>query len=377
MKIAYYMPFKPLGHPTPSGDLIIGTELYTFLERNGHQIQLASSLRCRWLYRTPSLWWPFLRERRRVSKHLTADRPDIWLSYHSYYKAPDLLGPLCCQRLGIPYALFQGIYSTKRKRALKTYPGFILNRSALTRAQVVFTNKRHDEHNLLRLLPRERVVYVAPGIVPEQFTIDNEARDTIRRRLQLQGKQVIMSAAMFRPGVKTEGLKQVIHSCTRLQSSAAPLHLLIAGEGQCRTELEHYAKKMMPDGVSFLGKIPRNELQAYYSSADIFAFPGIEEGLGMVYLEAQSCGLPVVAYRDWGASEAVVHGHTGLLSAAAKPDDFTHNIGRLLKEKQLRKQLGNNALHHVRQHHNMQTNYQLVEKTLQQIVAHWKDKSSG
>ena len=89
------------------------------------------------------------------------------------------------------------------------------------------------------------------------------------------------------------------------------------------SNLKNKRLSFLPNRALFLGKIPRPELYQYYSAADIFAFPGIEESLGMVYLEAQSCNLPVVAYQDWGGREAVVHGQTGLLSPAAHPSLFT------------------------------------------------------
>ena len=109
-------------------------------------------------------------------------------------------------------------------------------------------------------------------------------------------------------------------------------------------------------------------MQDYYSGADIFAFPGIEESLGMVYLEAQSCNLPVVACKDWGGGEAVVHNKTGLLSSAAQPSDFTENLGKLLKDLRLRNLLGENGGNHIRLHHDLNRNYALLQKKLQIIA---------
>ena len=106
----------------------------------------------------------------------------------------------------------------------------------------------------------------------------------------------------------------------------------------------------------------------YYSAADIFAFPGIEESLGLVYLEAQACGLPVVACRDWGGGEAVIDNRTGLLSSAAEPSDFTRNIGRLLSDRELRNDLGANGAEHIRMQHDFKKNYILLEKKLQTLV---------
>ena len=56
VRICFYMPFKPLGHLHPSGDLIIGTELFQFLQRRGHDVRLVSRLRTRWIYWKPWQW---------------------------------------------------------------------------------------------------------------------------------------------------------------------------------------------------------------------------------------------------------------------------------------------------------------------------------
>lgn len=373
MKIAYYMPFKPMGHHNPSGDLVIGTELHEYLQGKKHTIELVSRLRCRWIYYRPLALLRLLREKSRVISHCRNRRPDLWLSYHSYYKAPDLLGSACSQKLGIPYAIFQGIYSTKRRRRLATLPGFLLNRKVLLAADHVFANKKGDYANLQRLLPEPRLSYIAPGIDPRFFVFAEDWRKNLRQRWQIAGETVVMTAAMMRPGVKTAGLTRVIESCAELRRDGLPLRLVIAGDGSCRPLLERKAALLLADQVLFLGRIPRLEMYRYYSAADIFAFPGIEESLGMVYLEAQSCNLPVVACRDWGAAEAVVHGQTGLLSPATMVNQFTADIQSLIERPELRRNLAGAAGKHVRLCHDLGHNYDRMESRLLEILGRQGD----
>jgi len=367
MNIAYYMPFKPMGHRNPSGDLVTGTELFNHLARN-NRILPVSRLRCRWIYYHPLLLLRFLLEKKRILRKYRTNPPDIWFSYHSYYKAPDLLGYHCSKKLNIPYVIFQGIYSTRRRKKLKTLPGFILNRKILLAADRVFTNKKKDLKNLRRLLPEERLSYIAPGIHPEKFIYCEKSRDELRTKLNCRNKTVILTAAMFRPGVKTEGISQVIHSCAELLTENPGIVLWIVGDGSCRRELERKAEELLPGKAWFSGRVERNELYRYYSGADIFAFPGINESLGMVYLEAQSCRLPVVALADWGGGEAVIHNRTGLLSPAAEKPTFTANMEKLLQNPKLRNRLGREGEAHIRSHHNLSANYSLLEKKLKTIV---------
>ncbi|MBW1997414.1 MAG: glycosyltransferase family 4 protein [Deltaproteobacteria bacterium] len=368
MKIAFYMPFKPLGHPDPSGDLVTGAGLYSYLQTRGHDIYQVSGLRTRWIYWKPWLWPRFLRETIRVDRFLGRARPDIWITYHSYYKSPDILGMRCCRPLGIPYVIFQGIFSTKRRRRMKSLPGYILNSMALSRADLVFTNKRNDERNLMRIVPGDRLFYVRPGIDPGLFSFDERARQDLRSSWHVGNEPVILSAAMLRPGVKSQGIGLVIESCSQLFRQGLRFKLVIAGDGKERSNLETLARNLLPGRTLFLGKIEPDEMHRFYSGGDLFVFPGIQESLGVVYLEAQSCGLPVIALSAWGASEAVVHGETGLLSQPDEMDRFRGHIALLLKDTALRKRMALAARRHIRERHDASKNYRIMEEILSRMA---------
>ena len=368
MRILFYAPFKPLNHVHPSGDLVTATEIAGYLASRGHEVIQASSLRCRWIYGKPWLWPKLLVEKRRVVRRFFDDDVDLWFTYHSYYKAPDLLGPRASRKIGIPYVIFQGIYSTKRRRRLKTLPGFYLNRYALAAARYVFVNKTVDWINIKRLLPPERISYLAPGIYPDQFRFDRHARQTLRQLWGMGDEPVVFSAAMFRPDVKSEGLTWVIRTCGELLRRGSPLRLVIAGDGKQRDQLKRLAAEKLGQRVVFTGKIPRKEMCRYYSACDLFVFPGIRESLGLVFLEAQSCGLPVVAFNNAGVPDAVKDGVTGNLVPmyAAKP--FADAIERLLQDADLRRRMGRAAQAYVRQVHDLNKNYQKMEQVLQTLV---------
>jgi glycosyltransferase involved in cell wall biosynthesis len=106
----------------------------------------------------------------------------------------------------------------------------------------------------------------------------------------------------------------------------------------------------------------------YYHSADMFVFPGIQEGLGMVYLEAQSAGLPVVACTGWGASEVIRHNQTGLLSAPGDWKHFEQHIMRLLSDRELRHEMGEAAKQQISRHHDLQHNYKQFETHLKRVA---------
>ncbi len=364
MRLMFYAPFKPPGHAHPSGDLTIAESLLGYLTGRGHQVCQAGGQRMRWIYWKPWAWPRVLRQyQRSVRRHRTAPA-DLWLTYHTYYKAPDLLGPAVCRRTGIPYAVFQGIYSTKRRRRIKTLPGYYLNRRALAAAGHVFSNRHEDWKNLKRLIAPDRLTFIRPGIQPDMFRYDAEGRMAFRRAWGAGETPVVLSAAMFRPGVKTRGIAWVIRSCGRLYRMGIPLLLVVAGDGKERDRLLRLGEAHLPGRVRFVGQIPRQSMRRFYSAGDVFAFPGIRESLGMVYLESQSCGLPVVAFDNGGIPEIMAGGDTGLLTPPFDAGAFDLALARLIMNTELRAGMGAKAAAYVRRCHDADRNYKVMEEIL-------------
>ena len=101
--------------------------------------------------------------------------------------------------------------------------------------------------------------------------------------------------------------------------------------------------------VRFLGNLSDEELDRVYAKSDIFALTSIDhghsvEGFGLVYLEASAHGLPVVAHRVGGVSEAVVHGETGFLVLPHHPSALTAAFRQLIEDVSLRQRMGRNGV---------------------------------
>jgi len=369
MRIAFYAPFKPMDHPNPSGDLMIGRGIYNFLESRGHQPFVISRLRSRWLYWKPSqLIRAIMLERHRAANLLKANPADLWLTYHSYYKAPDILGPGICRRLQIPYAIIQPSYGTRVSRNWKTRPGFHLNRKALLAADTLITDRNRDFTNLQRLIDPDRLQRIKPGLDPRLFTFDPAARTALRNNWQADNKPVIFTAAMFRSDVKTRSLICLIKSCKRINDAGHDFLLVIAGDGPEKNRIREFADELPVENVLFAGQVAREKMYQYYSAADIFGFPGINESLGMVFLEAQSCGLPVVACSNGGIPEVVVNNTTGLLTSLDDATTFDRALVQLLTNPEQRKNMGRAAAEYVRREHDINKNYLQLEQLLIQTA---------
>ena len=364
MRIAFYAPFKPLDHPNPSGDLMIGRGIYGFLEKQGHEPFIISQLRSRWIYWKPVRLLQAGLEQRNVVRLLKREPVDLWLTYHCYYKAPDLLGPKVCTKLHIPYAIIQPSYGTRVSRNWKTRPGFYLNRKALLAADTLITDRGRDYNNLQRIIAPDRLQRIKPGLDPKLFTFNKDSRNTLRTSWQAGTRPVILAAAMFRSDVKTRSLIRLIKSCIRLHNSGHDFLLVIAGDGPEKKRLKGLADELPKKMVLFTGRVAREKMYNYYSAADIFAFPGINESLGMVFLEAQSCALPVIACDNGGIPEVIVHNATGLLTSLDDESAFDRALLELLTNPEKRKNMGRAAAEYVRTEHDINTNYLQMEQIL-------------
>ena len=90
------------------------------------------------------------------------------------------------------------------------------------------------------------------------------------------------------------------------------VQLLICGEGPMRAELERRARRLLvADRVRFLGRIEHEDLNRYYSAADILVLASYREGWPNVLLEAMACGTPVVATAVGAVPDFVNHPHAG------------------------------------------------------------------
>ena len=369
MRIAFYAPFKPIDHPNPSGDLNIAKGIVRYLESCSHVIDVQSRFRTRWIYFKPWCWPVLICQFIRCIKQLKNQPADIWLTYHTYYKAPDLLGPWMCRIFGIKYVIFQGIYSTKRKRRFKTMIGFYLNRAALIKADHVFTNKLTDYRNLLRILPHDRVTYIRPGIYPLEFKKQTMAKASQRKAWGVKdGRIVLLTAAMFRDDVKTQSLAWLIRCLGKMKPGEADFHLVIAGSGKMAGFLKGLAQRHIPGRCTFVGKVANRKMASFYSAGDLFVYPGIRESLGMVYLEAQTCGLPVVAFKNGGIPEVVKENETGFLTPMYDCPALLKKVEKLISNPIFRQKMGENAAAYVNTHHDAQINYARINSILKKMA---------
>ena len=186
--------------------------------------------------------------------------------------------------------------------------------------------------------PRARLVRQPGGVDTERFRPDPVSRRAIRDRYGVADRDVIVCLSRLVPRKGQDALIRAMPEIARRVPGAV---LVVVGGGPYRRTLEGLARRYgVADRVIFTGRIPANEIVDHHRMADVFAMPcrtrggGLDvEGLGIVYLEASACGVPVVAGRSGGAPETVRDGRTGLVVDGTSGREIVDAVAGLLEDR--------------------------------------------
>jgi len=188
-----------------------------------------------------------------------------------------------------------------------------------------------------------RMVKIAPGIDTDHFSPVDASQ--LRSELGLTEKKVIVSVGRL---VHRKGQDVLIEAMPAIIKEVPEAHILMIGEGPYRSYLENRVKALgLEERVTFIGRLQYADLPRYICAGDLFVMPsrsrlaGLEvEGLGIVYLEASACGLPVIAGISGGAPDAVLVGETGLVVDGRRKTDVAAAVVELLLDSDRSKAMG-------------------------------------
>ena len=190
---------------------------------------------------------------------------------------------------------------------------------------------------------KNAMIKIAPGIDTDHFSPRNS--DNLRQSLQLSDKKVIVCVARL---VHRKGQDKLIDAMPSILESISNAHLLIVGQGPYQSKLVKRVKKLgLEENVTFVGRINYEKLPEYICVGDLFAMPsrsrfgGLEvEGLGIAYLEASACGLPVIAGSSGGAPDAVVDGKSGAVVNGTDITAIANTVIKFLRDPEGSQQMG-------------------------------------
>ena len=363
MRVAFYAPLKAPDHARPSGDRLIGRMLVAALAQHGHHVEIASR------FGSLDLGGHARRQARlrrygewlatKLARHCLAvpleQRPQLWLTYHLYAKAPDWLGPTVAAALGIPYVVVEASVTPKQATGPHA-DGHQAVIAGLGQARLVLSINPKDEAGVLpHLTGPGQHQRLAPFIDGSLFRQARAESGTHRLALATAynldlNQPWLITVAMMRPGDKLASYRVLAETLGLLPK---PWQLLVIGDGDARSQVEAL---MAQPGVVFLGERSRPEIAQALGAADVFIWPAINEAIGMALIEAQAAGLPVIAANRPGIAAVVADGKTGILCEEGQSRPLANALHKLMiKAPPTIAAIGKRASTHARRNHDITT----------------------
>ena len=230
--------------------------------------------------------------------------------------------------------LFHG---TDLKRVNSRWKKFLLNRICKN-AKVLIANSQATAQALKRLCATAEPLILTPGLKP--FAI-RYSLFAIRQEFGInENAKVILSVARL---VERKGIDTLIAAAPGILEKHPNTVFVVIGNGPYAQVLESLAE-VNDVQIKWIKDANDEDVRKWYAAADVFCLPAREqtddvEGFGIVFLEAAYAGLPVIAGKGWGTSEAVVDGETGYLIAPTA-DQVANKIIKLLDDPELAQRMG-------------------------------------
>jgi hypothetical protein len=379
MRIAFYAPLKPPTHPVPSGDRRMARLLMAALSRANHRVELASRFRSRDGVGDPERQQALAELGRHMAARLVrqyqtrpdAERPELWFTYHLYYKAPDWLGPSVATALDIPYVVAEASHANKRAAGAWAI-GHAGAAEGIRRAEAIISLNPNDMVGLAGVTDRDALlVMLKPFLDGADFSAAanrrTELRTDLAKRFGLNlGAPWLLTVAMMREGDKLASYQVLGSALSALRDR--PWQLLVVGDGPARAAVEQALGGLGRGRVHFAGARLPEELPGFYAPADLLVWPAINEAYGMALIEAQAAGVPVVAGAAGGVPTIVANERTGLLTPPGDAAAFAAAVRVLLDDSERRREMGETARELVAEDHDIGAAARILDRTMQDAV---------
>ena len=216
---------------------------------------------------------------------------------------------------------------------------------ALRRADHILTNSDFTRDTLISLIGVRpgQIVMTYPTVDAERFRPGLPFDDLLAGIGLAAGQRLILSVGRLQ---RRKGFDQVIRALPGLLARSLDAHYAIVGIGDDWDYLQGVARGLgVSERLHLLGHVEPVDLPRWYSACDLFAMPnrdinGDTEGFGLVFMEANACGKPVIAGQAGGTGSAVEDGRTGLRVDGEKVEAVEESIARLLLDPEEARRMG-------------------------------------
>ncbi|WP_067840871.1 D-inositol-3-phosphate glycosyltransferase [Nocardia lijiangensis] len=304
----------------------------------------------------PTQLCPFTAE---VLRQEARHQPGHYDLVHSHYWLSGQVGWLARDRWRVPLVFTAHTLAAVKNAALaegdcpEPATREIGEKQVIAEADRMVANTAEEARQLVELYgaDAERIDVVPPGADLARYRPGDKAAARVELGLAA-GEQIVAFVGRIQPLKAPDVLVRAAAELLRTDP-ARNLRVLIVG-GPSGTGLERpdalielAAELGITDRVTFLPPQPPDRLVQVYRAADLVAVPSYNESFGLVAIEAQATGTPVLAADVGGLGTAVRHGETGLLVAGHRTPDWAAALGTLLDEPRRLRAMRDRAVEHA------------------------------
>ena len=280
---------------------------------------------------------------------------------HSHYWLSGQVGWLAKERWGVPLVHSMHTMAKVKNAYLADGdtpepPGRIIGEAqVVAAADRLVANTDNEADQLIRLYGADpdRVVTVNPGVNLDLFQPGDARAARARLGLQIDGPVLLFVGRiqpLKSPDVLVRATAQILDADPSLRDRLT-VAVLGGPSGTGFASPAHLSDLARTLGVAeqvrFAPAVPQHELADWFRAACVTVVPSYNESFGLVALESQACGTPVVAAAVGGLTTAVRHGHSGLLIDGHEPRDYARVLRGIIDNPQLRAELSAGALDHA------------------------------
>ncbi len=314
----------------------------------------------------PMLWFILKKESRPGDVFFSAYEPNLLVTY---------IYGLIAKNLNLKHVFFtwQNVLYRERMSGLKLkLTEWLLKKNIeLSAAGVCGMRRAYEAHKYYfeKFNPALRTaVFNQSGVDTDVFR--PEAKNDFREKYGLIGKKIIVYSATFTP---RKGTLQTLEAFRILSKEIPSAHLVIIGTGELESQVKRIIDSPdMRNSATLLPWQPINDLAPIYAQSDVMVHPsapfeGWEEQWGLLMLQAQACGTPVIATKIGSLEETVLDGKTGILIDSNKPEEIFRAMKKLLSDDSLRNSMGRAGREYIIQHFSYRFTAERMENFLNSL----------
>ncbi len=289
----------------------------------------------------PVAVWSDLKVLWRLYRMIRKGRYDI---VHTHTSKAGILGRWAAWLAGVPR-----IVHTTHGHIFYGYFGKLLTglfifaervTALITDRVVVLTRMERDDHLRLKIGSTDRLTVIPTAIDLSAFSVDPKNGQQLRHQLGIPQEDIVFGSVARLDPVK--GNRFLIDAMAQMLKKYPATTLVLVGDGSERESLMGHCHALgIQDRVIFTGH--QRDVARHLNLMDIFVLASINEGMGMVLLEAMACAKAVIATRTGGIPEIIEDGYNGILVPPGDADALAHAMMELLAHPDTRSRLEENA----------------------------------